>query len=177
MTEATQNNGSSTENTSNNLLDNDVSKLTDNDIKWRAKYKSTKDELETFRVQAEKEKQDLANKFDSTHKEKQTVEKRWIEAEIKAQAIAAGIKDLDLVKLIDTSELKIGQNGIEGLQKAIEDFKTKKPDFFGLEKKFSSSTNAPFPTDTKATVVNANDMSKEEWEKAKSKVMYGGRPY
>lgn len=154
-----------------------TAKLTDNDIKWRAKYKVTKDELETVRAQTEKEKQELASKFDATHKEKQSVEKRWIEAEVKAQAVAAGIKDLDFIKLIDIAALTIGENGIEGLQKTIEDFKAKKPDLFGAEKKFSSSTNAPFPSENKVTTTNARDMTNEEFAKAKMQIMTGTRPY
>jgi len=171
-TEATETKAAATE-----VPSADLTKLTDGDIKWRAKYKVTKDELETERAQIAKERQELASKIDTTFKEKQTVEQRWIEAELKAQAIAAGIKDLDLVKLIDKSQIKVGQNGIEGLQQVIESFKTSKPDFFGADKKFSSSSNAPFPEETKTKPVSARDMSAEEFAKAKQQIYSGGRPY
>lgn len=143
-----------------------IEKLKDSDIRWRAKYKGAKEELETLKVQADKEVKELASRAETVVKEKAMYESKYIEAELKAQAVAAGIKDVDLVNLIDKSQLKITESGaIEGLEAAINDFKTKKPDFFGIDRKVSSSSNAVIPSVNTPQVRNAWDLSPEEWKK------------
>jgi hypothetical protein len=167
-------------NNDDNLSSSSAADLSDRDLHWRGKYKVLKDEHETTVAQSEKIKNDfkeLSGKVELHTKERQAIEKKWVEAEVKAHAVAAGIKDPDLVKLIDTSQLKIGENGIEGIQQAINDFKSKKPDFFGAEKKFSSSTNANFPSENKAEKVDARNMSQQEWDAAKMRMKTGGRIY
>lgn len=150
--------------------------LNDDGIKWRAKYKLTKSELEESKLTAEKEKTQLIEKVTSTQTEKKTLESRLIQAELKAQAIAAGIRDLELVKLIDLNEVKLNDSGsIEGLEKAVSDFKARKPDFFGSEKKTHSSTNANanMGTENKVAQKDARTMSDEEWKKNKAQYMAG----
>jgi len=143
--------------------------------KWKSNFQTTKEELETVKTHSEKEKQELTSKVESTAKERQMYEEKYVHAEIKAQAVAAGIKDIDFVKLIDTAEVKIDDKGnVIGIDKAIADLKTKKPDWFGSERKASSSTNAPFADkETKTTPKHARDMSPEEWAKHKPAYMAG----
>jgi hypothetical protein len=98
------------------------------------------------------------------------MEKRVIDAELKAQAIAAGLQDLDFIKLIDASEIKLSEDGkIEGLEKAVNDFKVSKPALFAAEKRISSSKNEKLPTgDEKVETTDALKMTPEEFAKAKT---------
>lgn len=153
-----------------------TAKMTDADIKWREKYKVTKQELEASKAASEKEKREIASKVEATVKEKTQLEQKWVEAELKAEATAAGLKDLDLTKLIDVSGVKINEGRIEGLKEAIESFKTKKPEYFGNNKLSSSSSNAGIPNTGSSSVQtkSAWDMDKKEYESAKMRLV-GGR--
>lgn len=154
----------------------EIDKLSDDDIKWRSKYKMTKSEYEEAKLLAEKEKSELLNRVNSTQKESQLLQEKLIQAELKAQAAAAGIKDLDFIKLIDTSELKLNDNGsVEGIEKVLTEFKNKKPDLFGTDKKLHSSTNAPsgHSDENKTSRLNARNLTKEDWKKNQRKYMSG----
>lgn len=155
----------------------EVTKLSDDDIKWRAKYKATKSELESAKLEIEKEKNELNAKNAAILAEKAKMEKRTIEAELKASAVSAGIKDLEFVKLIDTANVKVSETGeIQGLDDAINALKTRKPEFFGVDKKTSSSTNANFGTGDntkKVDTKSAWDYSKDDWKKNRSQFMAG----
>jgi len=161
-------------NSSNNPDDNnDVTVLSDRAIKWRARYKGKTEEFENFKINIEKEKQELQEKQSAALREKELAHQKWVDAEIKAQAVAAGIKDIDFVKLIDKSSVKIDEKGdLIGINEVINDFKTRKPDLFGFEKKINSSTNSKVP-DTKVTKSDARTMSKDDWNKQKNKYMNG----
>ncbi|MDE2024915.1 MAG: hypothetical protein KGJ07_00300 [Patescibacteria group bacterium] len=149
-------------------------KKDDDSIKWRAKYKHTKEELETAKLKADSEKQELSSKMQQTDKAKQMYEQKYVEAEIKAHAVAAGIKDVEFVKLIDKADIKIDENGnLTGVEKAITDLKTRKPDWFGTEKKISSSGNQPFTGKDEPKPIDARKMSKEDWKKNKPQFMAG----
>lgn len=142
--------------------------------KWKQEYRTTKDELESVKTKTESEKNELAGKVDTLAKERKAFESKYINAEVKAQAIAAGIRDVEFVKLIESAEIKIDADGnVTGIDKAIKDLKERKPDWFGAEKKSSTSTNASFPNKEKTTVKTARDMTAEEWAKAKPKAMRG----
>ena len=149
-------------------------KKDDEDIKWRAKYKVSKEELETLKIKSDAEKQELATKAEQTEKARQVYEQKYVNAEVKAQAVTAGIKDIEFVKLIDTSEIKLDDKGnVVGVDKAISDLKTRKPDWFGTEKKVSSSNNAPFEGKEEPKKLDARTMSKEDWNKNKANYMAG----
>lgn len=145
------------------------------DVKWRAKFTAKAEEAENLKKQAEGKEKDLQNKIDNTQKQSEAMQKRVIDAELKAQAVTAGLKDLDFLKMVDTSGLKISEDGtVEGLEKAINDFKTSKPLLFGSEKRTSSSKNESLPrSETKGTVLDARKMSDEEWNANKSRFMAG----
>lgn len=60
------------------------------------------------------------------------LQSRTLDAEIKVAAQAAGIVDLDLIPLLDKTNIKIDDDGnVTGVTEAITDLKTKKPAFFG----------------------------------------------
>ncbi len=62
-------------------------------------------------------------------------ERRYIVAELKAQAVSLGIIDPDDVKSIDISDLRVDDDGVVvGGKDAIESLKTKKPHWFKTEK-------------------------------------------
>lgn len=153
----------------------DLSNLSDEQIKWRAKYKDAKSELETAKIQADKERAELANKAESTEKARKMYEDKYIDSELKAQAVAAGIKDIDFVKLIDKEGVKLDENGnVTGIDKAISDVKSRKPQWFGEEKKTSTSTGAKFPDKTgEQKKVDARTMSKEDYQKNRATFMAG----
>jgi len=146
----------------------------DDSIRWRSKYKVTKEELETFKAKTESEKNELSSKVEKAAKEKSMYEEKYIEAEVKAHAVAAGIKDIEFVKLIDKKEIKLDDNGnLVGVEKAITDLKARKPDWFGMDKKTSSSSNAKFAEKEQKVPTDARSMSKEEWNRNKPKFMSG----
>lgn len=154
----------------------EVEKLDDDSIRWRAKYKMSKSQLEEFKLATESEKKELLTKFEASQKKERIMQDKLIDAKLEAQAIAAGIKDVELVKLIDKSNLKLNENGdIDGLADAINAFKTRKPDFFGSEKKTSTSSNASFGSgsDTKVAKLNARDLKDDDWKRNKAKYMSG----
>lgn len=146
----------------------------DDSIKWRSKYKVTKEELETIRAKSDSEKQELSSKVEANDKARQMYEQKYIEAEVKAHAVAAGIKDVEFVKLIDKANIKLDEKGnIVGVEDAINNLKTRKPDWFGVEKKVSSSGNHQFPENDKKVPIDARNMTKEEWNRNKHKFMSG----
>jgi hypothetical protein len=64
---------------------------------------------------------------------------------------------------------------IEGIDKTLQDFKARKPDLFGVDKKFSSSTNAPASSGSSSNPapVNARNLSNDDWKKNRSRYMAG----
>ncbi len=151
-----------------------INKDDDDSIKWRAKYKVTKEQMETEKAKADIEKQELSSKVATNEKAKQMYEQKYIDAEIKAYAVAAGIRDIEFVKLIGKDDIKLDESGnVVGVEKAISELKTRKPDWFGSEKKTSSSSNASFAEKESKVPVDARSMSQEDWKKNKSKFMSG----
>lgn len=174
MSEDTQDTKSTDTKATEDVKKEAVEKHEDDSIKWRSKYKVTKEELETFKARTESEKNELSQKVDTTSKERQMFEQKYVEAELKAHAVAAGIKDLEFVKLIDKAEIKLDDKGnLVGVEKAIADAKTRKPDWFGVEKKTSSSTNATFSEQETKKLLDGRTMSSEDWKKNKSRLMAG----
>lgn len=153
----------------------DVSKLTNKDIKYRSKYKETvaeKEEITRKLEKAESEKAELVKKAESVTRAAQD---RIVQAELKALVVSEGIKDIDVAKLIDLSAIKMDEKGdIIGLKEAVADFKTRKPDFFGSQKMTSSSSNAGNVTQNVSAKVDARNLTKEEYEAAKSKLLRDG---
>lgn len=154
----------------------EVEKLDDDSIRWRAKYKMSKSQYEEYKLSTENEKKELLGKFENAQNKERVMQDKLIDAKLEAHAVAAGIKDIELVKLIDKSSLKLNEQGeVEGLADAINAFKTRKPDFFGSEKKVSSSSNATFGNsgDTKVTKTDARSLTNDDWKKNKAKYMSG----
>lgn len=59
------------------------------------------------------------------------IKERTADAELRAQATAAGLADLELLPLIDRSKITVDDDGnVTGATEAIAEFKTKKPNYF-----------------------------------------------
>ncbi|MGH8336226.1 MAG: hypothetical protein ACRETL_05245 [Gammaproteobacteria bacterium] len=141
------------------------------DAKWRAQAKVLAEENESLKAVLAKEKSDLLGKIDNSTKAQRDLQQKLIGAELKAQAIAAGIIDVDFIKMIDTKNLSLKEDGsVDGLEKAVEDLKSSKPVLFGAAKKFSSSKNSELPNKTVEKRVNAFEMTAAEFQAEKSKL-------
>ncbi len=99
----------------------------------REAAEATKAELQRAKEEAEKL---IQTQTEGLRKTASTLESRVVESELKAAAMAAGIRDLDLLgtKLLDRGGIKLDENGnVVGVEEAIAKFKQAKPDWFKSE--------------------------------------------
>ena len=100
---------------------------------------------------------------------------RIIRAELKAEAIKAGMVDLDGLKLADMSTIKLNDKGeVEGADALMADLKKAKPYLFGAQVTSHVDTKKPKPGDPGP--VDAKKMSKEEYAKARADIRRGILP-
>jgi hypothetical protein len=96
-------------------------------------------------------------------------ENRLIRAELKAEAVRAGILDLDGLKLVDTSGVKLNETGdVEGAPQIIAQLRQAKPWLFGSAS--SSSLAAPPPAQPPRQK-RATDMTEAEWRAARADIL------
>jgi hypothetical protein len=96
-------------------------------------------------------------------------ENRLIRAELKAEAVRAGILDLDGLKLVDTSGVKLNDTGdVEGAPQIIAQLRQAKPWLFGSAS--SSSIAAPPPAQPPRQK-RATDMTEAEWRAARADIL------
>lgn len=131
--------------------------------KHRTDAKMARDEVERIKAAQENEKEAIRAQA------KADADLRVIRAELKAAAIAAGMVDLDGLKLLDLSGVKLSESGdIEGADALFAAAKTAKPYLFGDK---SSTTSPVSPPPIKAPEAkNARDMSPEEYAIARKQV-------
>jgi hypothetical protein len=85
-------------------------------------------ELATLRADADRREQ-TARTEGETRANK--IKQRAVDAELKAAAVAAGLRDPDLLLLIDRAGVAIDDDGnVTGVEAAVTAFKTKKPEYF-----------------------------------------------
>ncbi len=97
----------------------------------------------------------------------QAANERIIRAELKAEAVKAGVVDLDVLKLVDLSKLKINDQGeVEGGAELIKQLKESKPHFFGSTNSTEKGGQPPKGGDGKPKKVT--EMTPEE-RKAEAK--------
>lgn len=114
---------------------------------------------ENWRLRAETAEGELASFT-------QRVEKRLLRAELKAAALRAGMVDLDGIALIDTSDLRLDDNGnLANATGLMSQLRRAKPWLFGGA---SSSTGATPPSATPPRTRLATEMSVEEWKSARA---------
>ena len=144
-----------------------VKELREENKSWRVKAQEAEKLLETT-------KSETANKLAESQKAVETATKssqdRIIRAELKATALAAGMVDLDFLKLADLSQVTLSDDGeVKGAEEMIEALKKSKPHFF-TENKTSSST-AKTPEKKPDGAKSAKDMTPEEYAKERARVI------
>lgn len=96
-----------------------------------------------------------------------TSQQKLVRAELKAQALKAGIIDTDLLNLVDLASVKLSPEGdVLNAQEVLADFAKAKPQFFGPVTT-TSTAEAPRPRDTTQTR-SFSEMSPAEqqaWER------------
>jgi hypothetical protein len=167
-----------------------VKRLRDENKSFREKAESEAkraDELAKFKadreaadLESEKKFKELADlekkRADDTSKDAAEkvakAERAAILAEAKAAAIKAGIKDIDDVKLLDLTGVKIEGDEVVGLDAVIAAALEKKPHWFGAEpaKKTEKSGAPPAQKQGETPPKDARDMSPEDFEKIKTKM-------
>jgi hypothetical protein len=87
-------------------------------------------------------------------------------SELKAEAVRAGMVDLDGLKLLDTSTLTVGDQGeVAGVAAVMDRFRRTKPWLFGAQ---SSTTTAVPPPSQPPRAKQATEMSPEEYRLARA---------
>jgi hypothetical protein len=98
-----------------------------------------------------------------------TAQARVIRAELKAEAVRAGMIDLDGLKLIDTAAVKLSTTGeIEGGATLMRELKRAKPWLFGAA---SSSSIAAAPPARPLEPKLATMMTETEWRAARAELL------
>jgi hypothetical protein len=153
------------------------------DAEINAEYlKELRNENKTRRLEAEKlklENEDMRNLLQQAAQHKnefdthvKTSNERIIRAELRAQATAAGMHDLDGLKLADLSGLTIDENGgVAGAAELIQYLKENKAYLF--KEVNSTTTNPNLPAAGASQGKGAPDMNDAEWNKSLGK--YGIR--
>lgn len=154
----------SSEKENSNVLseDKEVNELK-KDIKNREHLKEALKENEILKISAERERKELLDKANASDSTAKIMKDKYALAELKAHAVAAGLSDLDCIKMMDTSSLLVNEDGtVSGISEIVSSFKSAKPYLFGSEKKSSSSTNSPAPTANASKKPDVLALSDEE---------------
>ena len=94
---------------------------------------------------------------------------RIIRAELRAEAVRAGMLDLDGLKLVDASRIKVGESGeVEGAAELMRELRRSKPWLFGSA---SSSSTAAAPPAQPPKPKLATEMNFDEWQKARAALL------
>ena len=92
-----------------------------------------------------------------------------VRAELKAEAVRAGMVDLDGLKLLDASRVKVGANGeVEGATALMRELRRAKPWLFGGA---SSSSTAGAPPAQPPKPRLATEMNFDEWQNARADLL------
>lgn len=133
---------------------------------WRLKHKEARDAADAAEAAARAASEAAEAKVGEASK---SAEQRIIRAELKAHAVKAGIVDLDGLKLVDLSSVKLDANGeVEGADALIESLKKAKPYLFGSP---NSSTTHVAPSKESPEPKSAKDLTPEEYAAAKKALL------
>jgi hypothetical protein len=117
---------------------------------------------EDWRARAEAAERDLADAVNAA-------EQRLIRAELKAEALRAGMVDLDGIKLADTAQLSIDDKGeVPGAAALMQQLKRAKPWLFGG---VSTSSGAKAPPAQPPVQKLATEMGHDEWRSARADLL------
>lgn len=96
-------------------------------------------------------------------------ELRLIDAEMKAEAVKAGIIDLDGLKLAEKGSITIDDRGnVNGIGAVLGKLRRDKPWLFGTP---TTSSTAPVPTNSPSRLKLATEMSLDEWRAARAELL------
>jgi hypothetical protein len=96
---------------------------------------------------------------------------RLIRAELKAEAIRAGMVDLDGLKLLDTTEVRLNNNGeVTDAPGILSKLKRAKPWLFGNASSSSSAAANP-PRPEPPRMRQASELSHDEWQAARAALL------
>lgn len=94
---------------------------------------------------------------------------RVIAAELRAEAVRAGMIDLDGLRLVDTAQLTLDASGaVAGAAALMAQLRRSKPWLFGAA---SSSSSAAAPPANPPRAKLATEMSVEEWRAARGELL------
>jgi hypothetical protein len=98
------------------------------------------------------------------------VNEKLVRAALKAEAIRAGMVDLDGLKLLDLDQIAVDQNGdIVEISAIFGKLKRAKPWLFGGGASSSAAAHAPRPEPPRPR--QASELSHEEWLAARAALM------
>ena len=105
----------------------------------------------------------------SLQETKLVAEKRIIHAELKAEAVKAGMIDLDGLKLIEATDIGIDEDGSAlGAAAAMTQLRRDKPWLFGAPR---SSSHAAAPATAPVRTKLATEMTLDEWRSARADLL------
>ena len=118
--------------------------------------------LSELRARAERLEQELATT-------RQDSETRLVRAELRAEAVRAGMVDLDGLKLVDLSSVRLDPRGeVVGASEIMSELKRAKPWLFGSA---SSSSGAAPPAAQAPRQKLASEMSDAEYRAARAELL------
>ena len=95
---------------------------------------------------------------------------RLIHAELKAEALRAGMVDLDGLKLLNSADIRLTESGeVADAAVLLAKLKRAKPWLFGSAMSSSAAANPPRPEPLRTR--HANELSHEEWVAARAALL------
>lgn len=144
-----------------------VHELREENKAWRLKAQTAETKAADLQKAADTAAQSAK---DSVAAAEKAANERVMRAEVKAAAIAAGMIDLDGLKLADMSKLTLKDDGsVEGVDTMLTEFKTAKPYLFG--KPNSSSNPSDPPPNKPPEAKKATEMTEAEYATAKQQLL------
>lgn len=143
-----------------------VTELRQESASYRTKAQELEAATKTATEAATKAQQEADAKVTATEK---AANDRIIRAELKAEAIKAGMIDLDGLKLADLSKVSLNDKGeVVGAEEMLKDLKELKPYLFSNPQ--SSSNPNPPPAPKPNEPKHASEMTKEEYAAARRSI-------
>ena len=149
-----------------------VRELRSENKEWRQKAQGHETEAQRQKGLAEAAATEATTKITAAAAAAQD---RIIRAELKAVAVKAGMVDLDGLKLLDLSTIKLNDAGeVEGAEALLTAAKTAKPWLFGAPPT-STSSPAPVPPVVPPATKKASEMTDVEYRAARKHIERTGR--
>lgn len=143
-----------------------VKELREENKTWRLKTQEAETKATEFKTAADNATISAKSTADAATA---AANDRVIRAELKAAAIAAGMVDLDALKLADLTKVKLAEDGsVEGAEALMTEMKSSKPYLFGTPNS-SSQSNTP-PPNVPPVAKKAMEMTAEEYSAARKAV-------